>query len=117
MNISARQRDIIDILRRDSFISIDKLAAHIDVAPHGLRGNVKMFGQFVNRGKAVAAQNVDDVALSCRNIHLIVQFVALNMKRSYAASLSLRFQKHDIHMNIQAVIRAAENLGFVEMIK
>lgn len=56
------------------------VAEHIDVAPHGLRGNVKMFGQLVNRDKAVTAQDVDDVALSRRNIHLIVQFVVLNIE-------------------------------------
>lgn len=42
MNISARQRDIIDILRRDSFISIDKLAAHFDVTPQTVRRDVNM---------------------------------------------------------------------------
>ena len=56
------------------------IAEHIDVAPHGLRGNVKMRGQLVNRDKAVTAQDIDDVALSRGNIHMIVQFVVLNMK-------------------------------------
>ncbi|MCC9624044.1 DeoR/GlpR family DNA-binding transcription regulator [Thalassospira sp. MA62] len=42
MNISTRQRDIIDILRRDSFVSIDKLAEHFDVTPQTVRRDVNI---------------------------------------------------------------------------
>lgn len=42
MNISTRQRDIIDILRRDSFVSIEKLAEHFDVTPQTVRRDVNM---------------------------------------------------------------------------
>ena len=40
MNISPRQRDIIDILRRDGFASIDALADHFAVTPQTVRRDV-----------------------------------------------------------------------------
>ena len=42
MNISTRQRDIIDILRRDGFASIDALADHFDVTPQTVRRDVNI---------------------------------------------------------------------------
>ncbi|WP_417806058.1 DeoR/GlpR family DNA-binding transcription regulator [Thalassospira lucentensis] len=51
MNISTRQRDIIDILRRDGFASIDALADHFEVTPQTVRRDVNTLsdGNLVRR--------------------------------------------------------------------
>ena len=42
MNISIRQRHIIDILRRDGFASIDALADQFEVTPQTVRRDVNI---------------------------------------------------------------------------